>query len=297
MSLLNGGMSAHTHDDVDWAARLPAMRRADALDAEAHAGVAARLVADLPERPTIVDAGCGTGGMSAAFAAQLAIRSGGVLILVDATSELLAEAEKSASAVGGAEVRVETVVADVAGGRLRELVPPADLVWASAMVHHLPDQQAGITELAAALRPGGKLALAEGGLQMQCLPWDLGIGEPGLEFRLLAARDAWFTELRAGMADSVSLPYGWNIALAKAGLTEVSAFSFLYDHPAPSSEVVRAFVADRMDWLSHVTGDRVSEADRGTVARLIDPADPAYVGARDDIFLLGTRTVHHGRSR
>jgi SAM-dependent methyltransferase len=297
MALLNGGMSAHTHDDVDWAARLSAMRRADALDAEAHAGVAARLVSDLPERPTVVDAGCGTGGMSAALAAQLATRSGGVLILVDATPELLVEAEKAASAAGGPDVLLETVVADVAGGQLRELVAPADLVWASAMVHHLPDQQAGITELAAALRPAGKLAIAEGGLQMQCLPWDLGIGEPGLEYRLLAARDDWFGELRAGMTDSVRLPYGWNIALGKAGLTEVGAFSFLHDHPAPASETLRDFIADRVDWLAKVAGDRVSEADRATVARLADPADPAYVGTRDDVFMLSTRTIHYGRSR
>jgi SAM-dependent methyltransferase len=290
-------MSGHTHDDVDWAARLPAMRRADALDAEAHAGVAARLIADLPERPTIVDAGCGTGGMSAAFAAQLATRSGGVLILVDATEELLAEAEKAAASAGGPEVRIQTVVADVVGGSLRELVPPADLSWASAMVHHLPDQQAGLNELAGGLRPGGLLAINEGGLQMQCLPWDLGLGKPGLEYRLLAARDDWFGELRAGMAGTVSLPYGWNIALGKAGLTEVSAFSYLHDHPAPGSDAVRGFVADRVAWLADVGDERLSQADQETVSRLTDPTDSAYVGARDDVFLLGTRTVHYGRSR
>ncbi|MDT7725170.1 MAG: hypothetical protein QOI21_1746 [Actinomycetota bacterium] len=292
-----GVMSAHTHDDVDWAARLPAMRRADALDAVAHAGVAARLVAKLPERSTIVDAGCGTGGMSAAFAAQLAIRSGGVLILVDATGELLTEAEKAAAAAGGHEVRIETVVADVVGAHLRELVPPADLIWASAMVHHLPDQQAGLNELAGGLRAGGLLAINEGGLQAQCLPWDLGIGKPGLEYRLLAARDDWFGELRAGMAGTVSLPYGWNIALGKAGLTEVSAFSYLHDHPAPGSDAVRAFVADRLTWLADVGHDRLSQADQDVVRRLTDPGDSAYVGARDDVFLLGTRTVHYGRSR
>jgi SAM-dependent methyltransferase len=290
-------MSAHTHDDVDWAARLPAMRRADALDAEAHGGVAARLIADLPDRPTIVDAGCGTGGMSAAFAAQMATRSGGFLILVDATEELLAEAEKATASAAGADVRIETVVADVVGGHLHELVPPADLVWASAMVHHLPDQQAGLNELAGGLRPGGLLAITEGGLQMQCLPWDLGLGKPGLEYRLLAARDDWFGELRAGMAGTVPLPYGWNIALGKAGLTDVSAFSYLHDHPAPGSDAVRGFVADRVAWLADVGDDRISQADRETVNRLTDPADPAYLGARDDVFLLGTRTVHFGRSR
>jgi hypothetical protein len=118
-----------------------------------------------------------------------------------------------------------------------------------------------------------------------------------LEYRLLAARDEWFGELRAGMTDSVPLPYGWNIALEKAGLTDVGAFSFLHDHPAPGSEPLRNFVADRMEWLAQVTGDRLGDTDRATVARLVDPADPAYVGARDDIFVLGTRTVHYGRSR
>src|ERR1700716_2596396 len=125
-------MSAHTHDHVDWGARLPVMRRADILDAEAHDGVAARLIADLPDQPTVVAAGCGTGGMSTALAARLGSRSGGVLILVDATEELLAEAEKAATAAAGPQVRIETVVADVAGGHLGELVPPADLIWASA---------------------------------------------------------------------------------------------------------------------------------------------------------------------
>ena len=290
-------MSAHTHDHVDWGARLPVMRRADALDAEAHDGVAARLIADLPDQPTVVDAGCGTGGMSAALAARLGSRSGGVLILVDATEELLAEAETTATAAAGPQVRIETVVADVVGGHLGELVPPADLIWASAMVHHLPDQQAGLNELARRLSRGGLLAVAEGGLETQCLPRDLGVGEPGLEHRLLAARSDWFGELRAGMEGAVSMPYGWNIALGKSGLADVSSFSYLTDHPAPSSEAVRGFVVDRLGWLAGVAGERISQADLYTVRQLIDPADPAYAGARDDVFLLGTRTVHYGWSR
>jgi SAM-dependent methyltransferase len=298
-------MSAHTHDHVDWAARLPTMRRADALAAEAHALVAARLTADLPERATVVDAGCGTGGMSAALAAQLGSQAGGesgrqsgaVLVLVDATEELLTAAEKVATLAAGPNVRIETVVADVADGRLRELVPAADLIWASSMVHHLPDQQAGVTELAGGLRPGGLLAIAEGGLETRCLPRELGIGEPGLEHRLLAARNYWFAEMRAGMEGAVSMPYGWNIALGNAGLGDVAAFSYLTDFPAPGSEAVRGFVVDRVTWLAEVAGERLSDDDRETVRRLTDPEDPAYLGTRDDIFLLDTRTVHHGRSK
>jgi SAM-dependent methyltransferase len=291
-------MPAHTHDEVDWAARLPAMLRGDALDAETLAGVASRLASDLPEAATVVDVGCGTGGMSAALAAELARRGGGTLILVDATEVLLEQARAAAAkAAGGAPVRIETVVADLAGGLSRDSVPPADLIWASSVVHHLPDQQAGVAVLAGALGAGGLLALAEGGLQNQRLPWDLGIGAPGLERRLLAARDEWFGELRAGMAGVVAMPYGWNVALTRAGLAEVTSFSYLFDHPAPASAAVRAAAADHLRWISSAAGERVGEEDRETARRLIDPADPAFLGSREDVFLLATATVYLGWSR
>jgi SAM-dependent methyltransferase len=290
-------MPAHTHDEVDWAARLPAMLRGDALDAETLAGVASRLTEGLPDTPTVVDAGCGTGGMSAALAAELGKRGGGTLILVDATDVLLEQAlRSSAKAAAGAPVHIETVVADVAAG-LPGSVPPADLIWAASMVHHLPDQQAGVAVLAGALRIGGLLALAEGGLQNQCLPWDLGLGQPGLERRLLAARDDWFRELRAEMAGAVPMPYGWNLALTAAGLSEVTSFSYLFDHPAPASAAVRQTAVDHLSWIAQAAGERMSEADRETVSRLVDTLDPAYLGARDDVFLLATATVHLGWSR
>jgi SAM-dependent methyltransferase len=202
-----------------------------------------------------------------------------------------------ATAAGGEAVRVEVLSADIAGGRLGELIPPADLVWGSSVVHHLPDQQAGVDILAGVLRPGGLLAIAEGGLQTRCLPWDLGVGQPGLEGRLLAARDDWFGELRASMAGVVPMPYGWSTALRNAGLSGVSSFSFLLDHPAPASDVVRDVVVDHLTWLGEVGDERVGEADRNTVRRLADPADPVYVGARDDLYLLGAQTVHYGRSK
>ncbi|MFD2397072.1 hypothetical protein ACFSVJ_10065 [Prauserella oleivorans] len=41
-------MSAHTHDDVDWAARLTAMRRLDDLERDTLESVAARITTDLP---------------------------------------------------------------------------------------------------------------------------------------------------------------------------------------------------------------------------------------------------------
>ncbi len=355
------GMAAHTHDHIDWAERIPALRRADELHAVTHAGIAARLVGRLGVQPVIVDAGSGAGGMSAAFAAELARRGGGTLVLVDAVPELLEVAEAAARAaivrvnaeriaradlespeaatrgeppaaqqqveleqaraelagsavaatVGRAhpgpeavsnaafagQVSIESIRADVASVDLAQLVQPADLVWAASMVHHLPDQQAGVDGLVTALKSGGTLALAEGSPPTYCLPWDLGVGEPGLERRLLAARDHSFGEMRAGMPGSVRMPYGWYTALVKAGLGQVGSFSCLVDLPAPPSQVVRNYVIEHITWLASDGDELLTQEDRDVLRRLLDPADPEYLGSREDIYVLGTQTVHFGSRR
>jgi SAM-dependent methyltransferase len=290
---------AHTHDNIDWPARLTALRRADDLDADTDRQVADRLVGLLHPNtePVIVDVGSGGGGMSAAFAGALAARGGGGrVVLSDAVDELLDAATAHVRDVAaGTPVVVEAVRADASSDQLADQLPPADLVWASRVVHHLPDQQRAIDELARVLAPGGWLALCEGGLATRCLPWDLGIGEPGLGNRMTAARDNWFVRMRAEMPGVKSLPIGWNKALDAAGLTGVFSFSYVIDHPAPASEAVRQSVVDWLAWLSGVGEEQLSDTDRKTVARLLDPADPACLGARDDVFILGASTVYLGQ--
>lgn len=285
----------HTHDGIDWPTRLAAMRRADEGTAEADAGIARRLVELVAPNATLVDIGPGAGGMSAALAAALADRGGGRIVLVDAVPELLDAASARAGRVAEGRVEISTVRVDAASEDLPDLLPPVDLVWASAVVHHLPDQQRGITGLVRALGPGGWLALREGGLATRCLPWDVGVGEPGLADRIEAAHRAWFAGMRAAMPGVARMPVGWNRALSNAGLVEVSSFSYLIDFPAPAAEPVRQSVVDHLTWCAGVAADWLSESDRAAVARLLDPDDPAFAGARDDVFVLSASTVHLGR--
>ncbi|BAW10660.1 hypothetical protein NSK11_contig00057-0015 [Nocardia seriolae] len=279
---------------------IPDLQRDDAIATAANAEIARRLIALLPAgtEPTVLDIGAGAGGQSVAFARELIARGGGRLIIVDAVPELLDVARQSVKdALGGDDrVRVETVQADAAADGFGDRLPPADLVWASRSVHHLPDQQAGTARLAGLLRPGGWLALAEGGLPMRCLPWELGVGAPGLQDRLLALREAGFAQMRADITGSVPMPYGWNVALSRAGLTEVGSFSVLTDHPAPPSPPVRDSVIAWLRGLTDRVGDRIGEDDRATLALLLDPALDTYIGARDDIYLLGATTVFLGLS-
>ncbi|WP_329051615.1 class I SAM-dependent methyltransferase [Amycolatopsis sp. NBC_01488] len=290
-------MSAHTHDDIDWADRLAQLRMADALDAEALAPVARRLLARLPGRPTLLDVGCGAGGMSVLFARELSRGEGGTVVLLDATPALLAEARRAVAEAAGENVEVVGVHGDLADPRLAERVPGVHLVWASGVVHHVGDQQAALRALAGLVRPGGVLAIGEGGLEMRCLPWDVGVGRPGLEHRLLAARAEWFAGMRAGLPGSVAMPYGWPRALREAGLADVESFGALIDHPMPGSDLLREYVVHRVGWLAESAGERLDAADREAVAALTDPDGPDFLGHRDDLFLFGAKAIHCGRLR
>lgn len=293
-------MAVHTHDGIDWSHRLAAMRRADELDASGHRQVATRLSELVAPGATVADIGPGAGGMSAALAVELAARGGGELVLVDAVPEVLEAAESAVSSAleaspGKESVAVRALRVDAASDELPTALPVADLVWASRVVHHLPDQAKGIAGLVGALAPGGWLALVEGGLPIQCLPWDLGIGEPGFSDRLATGWRTWFARMRADMPGVVRLTVGWNRALVDAGLTDVSSASYLLDHPAPASESVRLSVVDWLIRVGEAAKEYLDGADRVVLERLLDPNDHAYVAARDDVFLLGASTVYLGR--
>ena len=91
------------------------------------------------------------------------------------------------------------------------------------------------------------------------------------------------------------MPYGWTTALRRAGLVDVGSFSALIDHPAPPDDAVRDFVVARITQLAEGLAEGLGEDDREAARRLLDPADEHYLGHRDDLFVLGTRTVHYGR--
>ena len=150
--------------------------------------------------------------------------------------------------------------------------------------------------LAGLLAEGGRLALAEGGFRSSCLPWDVGVGEPGLEQRLHAAADRWFLEMRQRLPGSVRMPYGWPEALRRAGLVGVATRSTLQEQGPPLPRPERAQVIDRLrHWVDRLepTG-LLSADDLAAWRRLFDSTDPAWLGHREDIFHLQVRSVHVG---
>jgi len=97
-----------------------------------------------------VDVGCGTG--RALPALRAAVGPAGAVVGVDLTEQMLL-----AAAGLGRDRDAALVLADARSLPLRDAA--ADVVFAAGLVHHLPDADAGLTELARVTAPGGQLAL------------------------------------------------------------------------------------------------------------------------------------------
>jgi SAM-dependent methyltransferase len=279
--------------EIDWAEHAEHLAVAARTDAEWYATVAAVLA-----RPTdrlLADVGCGGAGMAAALA--VAVPEARV-VAVDSDQDVLAAAVDNLAAAGVRD-RVHLAMVDLAAepaGLAAVLGGRADLIWASAVVHHAGDQQGTVAALARLLTPGGRLALAEGGLAARHLPWDVGVGDPGLELRLDAARDRWFAAMRTELPGSVRMPYGWPVALRRAGFGEVTSRSVLIERPSPLPAEGVARVTDRLKhWVDRLREhDLLGAADLAAWDRLLDPQSPDWLGHRDDVFELSARTVYVG---
>jgi len=270
---------------IDWAAQAAAVPSEAGIEAAWNAAVAREIGRDTDR--LVVDAGCGSGGMTRALAAALPQAR---VVGVDASEDMLEVAAQQSAG----RPRIEFVQAAYEDGFADAVGRPADLVWASASVHHVGDQQAAVSALAALLAPGGRLALAEGGLPAHYLPWDVGVGEPGLENRLVAAGQRWFERMRAALPGQVRMPYGWLEAMRRAGLSDALTRTVLTELPAPLPAESRGLVVHALQSLVERLADTelLDELDREAWRQLLDPDDPAWLGARDDTYVLHARSVH-----
>ncbi|MFE9448507.1 class I SAM-dependent methyltransferase [Streptomyces sp. NPDC006739] len=278
----------HHHTDLDWSEMAPLLEAQAELFTPLYERAIAWLAREVTEPGLIVDAGSGPGVVSCLFAEAF---PGARVLAVDSARPLLERARDRAARRGFAD-RFDTLSGELPQV-LAELEYPADLMWASRSLHHLGDQRAALAAFAARLAPGGTLALLEGGLPSRFLPRDLGIGRPGLQARLDAVQEEWFTRMRADLPGSVAETEDWPALLTSAGLKQTRTRSFLLDLPAPASDRTRAYVAAHLSRLrADVGAESLDADDLATLDRLLDAADPASVHRRPDLFVLTAYTVH-----
>ncbi|MEU3301634.1 class I SAM-dependent methyltransferase [Streptomyces sp. NPDC006678] len=282
---------AHATTDVDWDELAPLLERQAALQGPMYAQAAAWIGEQLPAAAVrrVLDIGSGPGVISCLLAEAFPYAE---VVAVDGTPALLDQARARAERTGLGD-RVRTHVAELPGGI--EDLGEADLIWAGNSLHHLGDQRAALAGFARLLRPGGLLALVEGGLPPRHLPRDIGIGRPGLEGRLEAANTAWFEEMRAALPGARTEIEDWRALLSAVGLTPTVTRTFLLDVPAPVTAPVREHLVSAFSWQRKALGDRLEADDAAVLERLLDPDDKDGLMHRPDCFLLAARTVHTAR--
>ncbi|MFJ4624082.1 class I SAM-dependent methyltransferase [Streptomyces sp. NPDC088812] len=283
-----GHHHGHGQDtDIDWAEMAGHLEAQAELFTPLYERALSWLGKEVTEPGLIVDVGSGPGVVSCLFAETF---PGARVLAVDGSAPLLERARARAARLGHGD-RFDTLAGDLPGV-LAELDYPADLLWAGRSLHHLGDQRAALAAFAERLAPGGTLAIMEGGLPSRFLPRDLGIGRPGLEARLDALEAEWFARMRADLPGSVAETEDWAALLGAAGLKQARSRTFLLDLPAPASDRARAYIAASLGRLRDGFGEVLDADDRAVLDRLLDPADPAGLHRRPDVFVLAAHTVH-----
>ncbi|MFE4256255.1 class I SAM-dependent methyltransferase [Streptomyces sp. NPDC056910] len=304
----NGHGHGHGHDhgsdstEIDWEAMADTLENNGELHLPVLRQTAARLAELLgPDKEVrrILDIGSGPGVMTCALAEAFPAAE---VVAVDGAPALLDRALARAERLGLGDrvaIRHAELPGDLeggdghAGGGLGE----AGLIWSSKAVHHIGDQQGVLDALSGALRPGGMLAVAEGGLPMRCLPRDIGIGTPGFQARLDALQEYWFERMRSELPGSTSTVEDWPAMLAEAGLTDIGSFTYLLDLPAPLGETARTFLRNQLTRLRDVMSESLDADDRKTLDVLLDDTAPEGILRRPDAFVLSATTVFAGVRR
>lgn len=285
------GHHAETHGHGHGAYDASNLLRADAFYNAVYQQVTGWL--NIAPGTMALEAGSGAGGITELLAE--AVGQEGSVAALDLTPELLqtTRARMDPSPFGSRVTYHEGDIEHLPfeDGRF-------DLVWSSRTVHHLPDQLAGMRELRRILKPGGRLALREGGLRPRFLPTDLGIGEPGLEDRLEVAFQRWFhTHVRA-VEGAVSYPYGWTQLLRDAGLADVTAKTFLLELLPPFTDLQVEYMMRLISRWVESDERRVflSDEDADIIAQLVNSEAPRYAFKRQDLHYLEGVTVYLGRA-
>ncbi|MEV2260694.1 class I SAM-dependent methyltransferase [Streptomyces anulatus] len=273
---------AHTHDSDATPNGLPEILDLDAALFAPHLTALTGRIACLAgdDVRNIVDLGSGTGTGTFALLERFPTAR---VTAVDSSPAML-ERLVSAARDRGLGDRVHTLEAD-AGAGLPGVVD-ADLVWASASLHHLDDPATALAGIRAALRPGGLLAVAEVDGMPTFLPEG---GEPGaLESRCREALDGLHAE---------QLPHrgaDWGSLLVAAGFSVEQDRAEPWELRAPLPEGAGRYAYLVFERIRGNLVGRISPEDLAALDRLVD-GGPEDVRHRDDLVVRSTRETWMAR--
>ncbi|GIF13421.1 methyltransferase family protein [Actinoplanes teichomyceticus] len=228
-----------------------------------------------PDRPRVVDLGAGTGTGTLALARHL---PGAALTAVDVDEDMLARLRRRATEAGCGE-RVRTVRADLDGDWPQ--LGPADLVWASASMHHLADPAAALTRVRDVLRPGGAVVISELDGFPRFLTDPAG---SALEDRCQAELARLRREAGMHMGED------WGARLRAAGFELEGARRFAIELRPPLGAAALRYAQVTLQRTRDRLGDRLGGAELAALDAIV-----AGLPGRDDLTVRATRDVWIGR--
>jgi ubiquinone/menaquinone biosynthesis C-methylase UbiE len=230
----------------------------------------------------VLDAGCGTGETLAWLAAAVAPQ--GLAVGIDVSASHVRTAH------GALSDDIMLVQADLQ--RMPLAAASFDLVWSANTINHLTDPLSSARRLAALLRRGGRLALAQSSfLPDMYFAWDARLERVTTEAVRAYYRDRYHLS-----EYDLTAVRGLLGLLHGAGLTNVTARTFVVERYAPLDTRAR-------DWLVEAIfrgtwGERLrpflTAADYEELTRLCDPQHPQFALNRPDFHFVQTFTLAVG---
>lgn len=241
------------------------------------------LIAGLGIRPgmAVLDAGCGA-GLATAWLAEH-VGSAGLALGIDLAA---AHARLARAAAPG----VAVIQADLAAAPVR--AASLDLVWCVNTINHLRDPLAGVRDLAALLRPGGRLALGQSHLLPEmAFAWDARLERAATEANRAYYRDKY--GLSEADTAGIRALLGW---LRAAGLREARARTVAIERFAPLAPDDEAYLVEALfrGYWGEQLRPYLAPADWEALSELCDPASPAFCLRRPDFHYLQIFTLLTG---
>jgi SAM-dependent methyltransferase len=238
---------------------------------------------DLRPGMAVLDAGCGAGLVTSWLAEQVA--PGGVVLGMDLATAHTRLARASAPPA------VTVLQADLTAAPVR--AGSLDLVWCVNTINHLHEPLAGVQNLAALLRPGGRLALGQSHfLPEMVFAWDARLERVATEANRAYYRDKY--SLAEQDTAGIRAFVGW---LRAAGLREVRTRTVVIERIAPLSADDQAYLVGALfrGYWGEQLRPYLDADDWAELSALCDPESPGFCLRRPDFHYLQTFTMVTGR--